>query len=194
MFKYCSVILVLVVSGYPVAAAADIPVGNKAACMEGPLAQFGQYIGNWDIADSQLSQDGKEWIPGAGAKWNFVCIGQGTAVQDFWMPNDGPVGTNLRTYNGDAAIWDIAWTIPGIRGAGFAHITAEAKPDGRIEMKYEYPLPNPLRRITFFPVDESGWDWTLELSTDSGESWITAYKIRATPSEVEAVDGQSPPP
>ena len=38
----------------------SIPVGPKGACMEGPLAGFGQYIGDWDIEDSQLNQDGSE--------------------------------------------------------------------------------------------------------------------------------------
>jgi hypothetical protein len=78
-----------------------VPLGNSAACMQGPLAEFGQYIGNWNTHDSQLSKDGTEWTEGAGARWNFVCIGDGTAIQDFWMPNDGPVGTNLRTYNSE---------------------------------------------------------------------------------------------
>ena len=55
--------------------AQTIPVGSKSACMEGPMAEFGQYIGDWDIADTQLSQDGSEWTDGAGARWTFACIG-----------------------------------------------------------------------------------------------------------------------
>lgn len=86
----------------------SIPIGEKSACMEGRLAEFGQYIGDWDIEDSQLSQDGQEWTAGAGARWNFVCLGDGTAIQGFWMPNDGPVGTNLRTWNPTTESWDIA--------------------------------------------------------------------------------------
>jgi hypothetical protein len=157
-----------------------IPVGDKSACMEGQLAQFGRYIGNWDIADSQLSPDGQEWADGAGATWNFVCIGDGTAVQDFWIPNDGPTGTNLRTWNANSNSWDIAWAIPGV--PGFAHITAEEDEAGNIVMHYKSPVPDPLRRITFFPPDAAGWDWVMEFSTDSGESWFPVYRIRATPS------------
>ena len=112
----------------------SIPVGEKNACMEGPLAQFGQYIGDWDIEDFRLSPDGGEWTPGAGARWNFVCLGDGTAIQDFWIPNDGPVGTNLRTWNPDTESWDIAWAIKGL--PGFAHIQAEMHDDGNIVMRY----------------------------------------------------------
>lgn len=158
-----------------------IPVDNAAACMEGPLAQFGRYIGNWDIEDSQLSKDGQTWTEGDGARWNFVCLGNGTAIQDFWMPHDGNVGTNLRTWNPETESWDIAWAIN--TQPGFAHIQAKQDDDGNIVMHYKSPLPDPLRRITFFPPEENGWDWKLEFSQDGGETWFEVYRIRATPSE-----------
>jgi len=161
-----------------IAATGSIPLGDKSACMEGPMAQFGQYIGDWDIEDSQLSQDGQEWTPGNGARWNFVCIGDGTAVQDFWLPNGGGVGTNLRTWNPGTKSWDIAWAINGL--PGFAHITAVQDDAGNIVMHYKSPVPDPMRRITFFPPDDMGWDWVQEWSTDGGESWFPVYKIRAT--------------
>jgi len=168
-------------AGLAVAQDSAIPIGDKSACMEGPLAQFGRYIGSWKIADSQLGQDGTEWTDGAGAEWNFVCIGDGTAVQDFWMPNDGPTGTNLRTWNPASGSWDIAWAIPGV--PGFAHITAEQDEAGNVVMHYKSPVLDPLRRITFFPPDASGWDWVMEFSTDGGDSWAPVYRIRATPSD-----------
>jgi hypothetical protein len=40
-----------------------------------------------------------------------------------------------------------------------------------------------LRRITFFPPDENGWNWQLEYSGDAGETWRVVYRIRATPYE-----------
>jgi hypothetical protein len=157
----------------------SIPSDNPESCMNGPVAQFGRYIGDWKIEDSQLSQDGTTWAPGNADQWNFVCIGNGTAVQDFWLPNNGTVGTNLRTWNAEANRWDIAWAINGL--PGFAHITAQIQDDGRIVMHYKNPVPDPLRRITFYPPDESGWRWTLELSNDNGENWFEAYRIKATP-------------
>lgn len=177
-FRYSAVLVSLLFA--TALSAQTIPVGSKSACMEGPMAEFGQYIGDWDIADSQLSQDGSEWTDGAGARWNFVCIGEGTAVQDFWMPNDGPVGTNLRTYSQATESWDVAWTIKGMPGPGFTHISAKSQEDGRIVMTFISPVPDPLRRITFFPAKADGWDWTLEMSTDEGENWREVYKIKAS--------------
>ncbi len=156
----------------------SIPIGTQDACMAGPLAEFGQYIGNWDIEDSRLSQDGSGWQPGAGARWNFVCLGDGTAIQDFWLPNGGPVGTNLRTYNAATTSWDIAWAIKG--QPGFAHIQAKSGDDGNIVMTYKSPIPDPLRKITFFPATADGWNWTLEISADGGEKWTEVYRIKAS--------------
>lgn len=156
----------------------ELPFGDPAACNEGPLEQFGRYIGDWTIEDEQLSKDGTEWLPGDRARWIFVCLGNGTAIQDFWLPADGKVGTNLRTWNADTETWDIAWAVDTL--PGFAHIQAREDADGNIVMHYKAPVPDPLRRITFHPPDDDGWNWTLEFMLD-GENWTEVYRIRATP-------------
>ena len=155
-----------------------VPFDKNAGCLEGPIAQFGAYIGNWHIEDSQLQDDGVTWQEGAGARWDFVCLGNGAAIQDFWMPNDGGVGTNLRTYNKDTESWDIAWTITGM--SGFAHIQATQADNGNIVMTYKSPIPKPPRRITFFPPEENAWKWKLEMSFDEGVAWTEVYRIEAT--------------
>jgi len=168
----------LLIASSGLAADPELPFSNNEACMHGPLEQFGRYIGDWTIEDSQLSQDGSEWQPGSGARWIFSCLGDGTAIQDFWLPPSGNVGTNLRTYNAETKRWDIAWAIN--TSPGFSHIQAEQDASGNIVMSYVSPVPSPLRRITFFPPDDDGWNWKLEFSTDAGETWFAVYKIRAT--------------
>jgi len=156
-----------------------LPFGNTEACMQGPLAEFGQYIGDWKIEDSTLAKDGSGWTDGEGARWIFTCLGNGTAIQDFWLPANGAVGTNLRTYKPETGAWEIAWTVDKL--PGFSHIRAERDEDGNIVMHYVDPVPTPLRRITFFPADKSGWKWKLEFSNDDGETWFEVYRISATP-------------
>lgn len=158
-----------------------VPIGENEGCMQGPLAEFGRYIGNWKIETSSLSKEDGEWKPGADARWNFVCLGNGTAIQDFWLPAGGSVGTNLRTYNSDTESWDIAWTVTGMQG--FAHIQAKKDSNDNIVMHYKSPLPDPLRRITFFPPDGNGWNWKLEISQDGGENWTEVYRIKASRSK-----------
>lgn len=143
------------------------------------MAQFGRYVGDWQIADESFAQDGSGWNPGNGARWRFECIGDGTAVQDFWMPNGGGYGTNLRTYNPDTAAWEIVWAAQGAKG--LMHISAQRNDDGDIVMNVLQPVQNPPRRIIFFTPDDGGWSWVQQMSFDGGESWTDVYRIRATP-------------
>lgn len=160
------------------AGAVDLPVGETAGCMEGPLEQFGRYIGDWNIEDEELAEDGSRWVAGDGARWIFVCLGDGTAIQDYWLPEDGRVGTNLRMYNEETGKWDIAWMIDSL--PRFVHIEAERQNDDTIVMHYVEPIPDPLRRVTFHPPEENSWDWMLEYSRDGGETWREVYRIHAT--------------
>ena len=154
-------------------------------CMAGPLAEFGRYVGNWDIQDWSLSKDGTSWTEGkTGTKWNFVCLGGGTAVQDFWHPANGGYGTNLRIYNNETKSWDIVWTAKALNG--FTHINAVKNESGNMVMSYVSPVQNPPRRITFMAPDENGWDWKMEMSFDGEKSWVPVYKIRATKSAPQA--------
>lgn len=157
--------------------AESVPIAEKEVCMEGPLAQFGRYVGDWIIQDWRLDQNGVDWIEGDGARWNFICLGDGTAVQDFWIPNGGSIGTNLRTYNSETNSWDIAWAITP--APGLSRIEAKQQEDGSIVMHYKTPQPDRARRITFFPPNEDGWKWKLEISTDQGVSWVEVYRIAA---------------
>lgn len=172
------VALLSVVISPSLLASPNAPIRDASECMEGPLAQFGRYIGSWKIEDSGLSAETGEWEDGEGAQWDFVCLG-GMSVQDFWLPASGAVGTNLRTWNEEKGAWDIAWTVTGM--SGFSHITAQQDEAGNIVMRYVSPRPEPDRRITFFPPDENGWDWKMEITQDGGVSWIEVYRIKATP-------------
>lgn len=188
MRKFASLATILLgswsVTAQTATGAGDVLMDKTSGCMEGPVAQFGRYIGDWDIVDEGLQQDGTTWLPGNGARWNFTCVGDGIAVQDFWMPNGpagGPVpgvGTNLRIYDPANERWEIAWT--ATQSPGFTHIRARQNDDGDIVMHWVSPeLPQP-RRITFFTPTDEGWDWVMEMSFDEGENWTPVYKIKAT--------------
>lgn len=152
-------------------------------CMEGPMAQFGRYIGDWKIIDETLARDGSKWSPGKGARWRFECVGNGTAVQDFWMPKGGGFGTNLRTYNPDTESWEIVWAANNLKG--LSHISAKQNENGDIVMDILKPVQNPPRRIIFYAPDDEGWSWAQQWSLDGGETWFDVYRIRAVPFDAE---------
>lgn len=152
---------------------------HSNACMDGPISQFGRYVGDWKIEDQSLRQDGSGWDPGNGARWIFECIGDGTAVQDYWHPNNGGYGTNLRTYNPDTESWEIVWAAASLNG--LMHISAKQDDSGNIVMDVLRPEPPQPRRIIFMPPDENGWNWEMQWSLDGGETWFAVYKIKASP-------------
>lgn len=146
-------------------------------CMQGPTAQFGKYVGDWDILERRLGQDGN-WTEHTGTRWNFKCVGDGIAVQDFWLPANGNAGTNLRIYNAETGSWDIAWTATA--SPGMARINAKLQDNGNIVMHYVTDI-TPNRRITFFPPHENGWNWQLEMDLPE-VGWTKVLELNATPS------------
>lgn len=162
----------------------DVAMAKTEGCMEGPMAQFGRYVGDWTIEDEGLQQDGT-WKAGNGARWLFTCFGNGVAVQDFWMPNgaDGGsppgVGTNLRIYDPATESWKITWTATGAPGQTL--IRASEDEDGNIRMFWVSPEQSPNRRITFFAPTDAGWDWVMDMDLNGDGTWSPVYKIKATP-------------
>lgn len=159
----------------------DTPVihSEKNTCMDGPIAKFGRCVGDWQITDEVLAKDGSAWGPGTGARWIFSCVGPDLAIQDYWIPNAGGFGTNLRTFNPDTGGWEIVWTASKLNG--LMHISARVGDDGSIVMNIDKPVQDPPRRIIFFAPDESGWNLVQQWSFDGGANWTDVYRIRATP-------------
>jgi len=167
----------------------DLLLDHPSACLNGPVAQFGRYVGDWDIAEQTISQDGKTWTKGNGARWKFACIGGGKAVQDYWIPKHpngdaflAGFGSNFRVYDPGNKTWDTVWAGPG--GPSFTHISGKQNAEGNIVMQWVSPVQDPPRRITFFTPTTEGWDWLLEMSYDAGKTWQSVYKIKATPRSV----------
>ncbi len=154
----------------------DSTAMNKVdGCMSGPTHEFGKYIGDWNILERRLDQDGK-WTEHTGTKWNFKCVGNGIAVQDYWLPANGTAGTNLRVYNPSTKSWDIAWT--ATLTPGLARINAVQHDNGNMVMHYVTEI-TPKRRITFFPPHKNGWAWQMEIDLE-GRGWTKVLELIAS--------------
>lgn len=165
-------------------------MGEDTGCKIGDMAHFGRYIGDWKIQDWQLQKDGS-WVEQKGARWIFKCVGNGVAVQDYWLPSGGGVGTNLRIYDPKEKLWKIVWTATGAPGE--TRISAKKDVQTDAVIMHVTPVPGkPRRRITFFPPTSDGWDWAMDFSKDEGQTWRTVYKIKATPYGLKSTPKTSP--
>jgi len=179
MLRRILIVGVLLAGADAAIAGTETIFGDREGCMQGPMAQFGRYIGDWKIEDEQLQQDGSTWQTAPGARWIFECVGDGVAIQDYWMPNNGGFGTNLRTYNADSGRWEIVWAARRLQG--LMHIAATQDEGGNIVMDILVPEPPQPRRIIFHAPRPDGWDWVQQWSFDGGNTWTDVYRIKATP-------------
>ena len=65
-------------------------------------------------------------------------------MQDYWKPNGGGWGTNVRTCNPDTEPWEIVWASTGLNG--LMHISAKLQADGSILTNILKPDQDPPRR------------------------------------------------
>jgi len=108
----------------------------------------------------------------------------GRAVQDVWKPlanADGQVlqGTNLRTYDAETGIWNVAWTISSSARIetfissyrdGVIHISAQRAATG--------VFPAHMMHISFYNISGQHFDWKYETSplTD-GKNWSEISRL-----------------
>lgn len=92
-----------------------------------------------------------------GERWIFECVGDGTAVQDYWLPKRGGFGTNRRTCNSDIGAWQIVWAATNLEG--LMQISAIQNDDGDVAITIEKPVYDQPRRIIFREPDDGGWNW-----------------------------------
>ena len=154
------------------------PQQQREACANGPLAAFGRYVGAWTFVDHTIAPDGS-WTTGQGGDWDFHCLGAGQAVIDLWQPRAGGFGATVRMFDAKRDRWDVVFTGEGSRA--MSHLVATELSDGSIEMHYVQPAHDPARRITFSPPRPDGFDWTMAISRDGGDSWTDVYRMEVRP-------------
>jgi hypothetical protein len=157
--------------------------GNNSPALSEQLSAslFSQLIGDWQITDQSLDQQG-QWQPGPGASWVFYPVLNGHAIQDDWIspPTDQPApdsgrqyGTNIRIYNPREQRWEMAWmSVKGQQVDTFyatedeRHIIMTGQFNGRSS------------RITLYEITAVSFQWKLEFHDEADDSWLEVYRIQ----------------
>jgi hypothetical protein len=148
--------------------------------LRGQLADFGQFVGSWDITLTSIAPDGRrtKFV----AEWHFGWVLNGRSIQDVLITRtkQGELvgyGTTVRTYDDRDGKWWIVWQDP------LAHEFAVlyARPEGdTIMLEGQWPeSPGARFRWVFSRITSSSFRWQGLLSTDDGATWVLAEEMDA---------------
>jgi hypothetical protein len=157
----------------------------KAVDSAAALMHFGQLVGKWKIEQQNRSQDGQSWNGGRAADWNFYWIMGGRAIQDDWvtpsvsekdvLDSERSYGTNIRTYDSENQVWNIAWMVSG--GKPVMAITAQSTESEIVMLVVGQNSQGFFRRITFFGMKQDSFEWKQEWSEDGKDKWFEVARI-----------------
>ena len=145
------------------------------------LGSLTPLLGDWQVQDYQLRKDG-QWEKLKGAQWSFSAIQNGLSMSDRWVSNfsegieRGYVNT-LRVYNPSNTTWQSAWM--SSRDQRIRTFFGQEYNQAVVFTENE-TFNNRLTRHIFSKIQQNSFEWHIEWSKDSGETWLPVYRVIAT--------------
>lgn len=167
------------------AGAADSQTSQPCSAPE--ARQFDFWLGEWDIRQSILRQDGS-WLA-LPARTSVSSALDGCALVEHW---EGDVlffwegmteprsrrGLSVRAYDAESGNWYIHWMDSGTPRFGSPFVGGFTVGRGEFVRESETPQGRRLTRITFSNATERSVDWELAVSGDGGTSWQPVWRMR----------------
>ena len=153
-------------------------------CTSPEARAFDFWIGDWDIQQRILRQDGT-WLE-LDAKTSVELALDGCAlvehwegtVQFFWdgMQAPGPMkGLSVRSYDTQTGKWHIHWMDSRTPNFGSPYVGGFHEGEGEFFREWETPQGRRMGRITFSDITPHSVHWDLAISSDEGQSWTTLW-------------------
>jgi hypothetical protein len=142
------------------------------------LALFGQFVGDWDIAEARYPQpDGTE-VKRKG-EVHFGWILDGRAVQDVWMTVDDDAkmavhGTTIRFYDPKIDAWHSVWISPT---KGIVQTFLARKVRDEIVLEGTTPDGYPEKWV-FSQITPNSFRWRSEETHDGGKTWVLTEEMQ----------------
>jgi len=147
--------------------------------MEGKLALFGQFVGDWDILEDRYLQSDGTWAVTKGElHWRWILNGK--AVQDVWAFTEGktgkpiPEGTTVRFYEPKIDAWHSVWISPN---QGVVKTFIARKVGDEIVLDGESHDGCPVKWI-FSEISHESFRWRSEETRDEGKTWTMKEEMR----------------
>lgn len=157
------------------------------ACPGAHAHAFDFWIGDWDIRQQILRQDGA-WLA-LPARTSVTPTLEGCAliehwqgqVQFFWEGMEAPelmTGLSVRAYDPRTAKWYIHWMDTRSPRFGDPYVGDFADGEGEFFREWETPDGKRIGRISFSEIAANSVNWALAISSDGGKSWQTIWTMQ----------------
>jgi hypothetical protein len=143
------------------------------------LMLFGQFVGDWEIAEAQYMHADGTWIKMKG-EVHFGWILGGTAVQDVWMGyREGSqkltlFGTTIRFYDPKIDAWRSTWLSPS-NGRVQTFIARKVNEEIILEEQTSGGYPE---KWVFSQITPTSFRWHSEETRDKGKTWQLAEEMK----------------
>ncbi len=149
------------------AAQAQTPAPAPKPCAGPEYRQFDFWIGQWDVFGAKGNKVGENRIEP---------FGDGCALLENWSGASGVTGKSLNMYDAADRQWHQYW----VDSSGSRLLLDGGLVDGKMVMASSAPDParpgvTTHQRITWTPNADGSVRQLWESSSDSGNSWTTAF-------------------
>lgn len=151
----------------------------QEACQEEHYREFDFWIGEWDITNLRLQEDGS-WLNVGAATNRVFPVAGGCGIVELWdgyLGGDHVRGFSVRTYNSDTGKWHLVLNWPQQNRARFGALEGVFA-HGRGEFSTEFTTPDGttgLTRYSFADIGHDAFRWNDGTSVDGGQTWRTSW-------------------
>jgi hypothetical protein len=156
----------------------EFPYGRPNPEAPKEIRDYQPMIGKCKCKSQSANPDGT-WQDPVSMYWTFEYIGNGMAVQDKTLKSDGKHSGSIRQYDADSARWNVHYYSTGRSTAPLSYWTGNKEGEKIILFK---PQTSPqgnagFSRLTFYDIDEKGFEWIGEWVDTSQTIVFPFWKI-----------------
>jgi len=162
------------------------PPATTKPCPGSGARAFDFWIGEWDITQKILRQDGS-WLE-LPARTSVTASLDGCALIErwsgevlfFWEGMERPEtmkGLSVRAHDPESNAWNIHWMDTRSPRFGSPYVGTFAAGRGEFFREWETPQGPRVGRITFSEIRKNTVNWALAISTDERRTWQTMWTM-----------------
>ena len=176
-----------IVAQYEYEPSKAFPYGKANPEAPQEIKDFQPLIGQCKCKSESRKQDGS-WAEPVDMLWTFKYIMNGKAIQDETLKEDGSHSGSIRQFNADSSKWYVHYYSSSSLPKSWE---GSKNKDNNIVLYREQKAPNGTNgyfRLTFYNIDQSGYDWIGEWTNKSETFSYPTWRIRCkktTPSTIK---------